>query len=300
MSVYQVGYSPSFDQIVFNDTINDALAGITEFTIALTLTPIAVAAEDLTICGQWGGSSPNQAWILNMMGGSNGGALGVAFGNPPDGGAYFTRITDLVLSNDVTYRIVVTMVFGVPPVMHIWINGVDESIHNWFAEHDITQMGDSNQSMYFGFGASTNGVSGRYSEIAIWSRVLTDAECVQYGLGVSPKFMRRGGLFYAPCFKADRCEDVWRGALRINIGGGDGTTDVHPRVFYPAPGLSGLFFGEEGVVDGVIGALIASTAQVFAGFTDFVSGAGSVMRRWGGIESMGGAVLGKGKGRSWG
>lgn len=229
MAVNLLGTSDA--RVDFGDVA--ALSGITNFSVCITVNASSIA-NDERIISQWGGSATTeQAWLIAIQDTDEIGFV------VQSGLAYYGRKTSgLNLVTGTTYRIVITIAFGSPPVISIWVNGVSQSLVAWVGSSNVTSMLNSSTSVQVGHETdeTVDGIDADYSEFAMFSRVLSNAECEAYGKGFSPAlFSQANRILYAPLINTSSLQDRWGGITGTNSSG---TNAAHPGVIYPAPPLS--------------------------------------------------------------
>lgn len=210
----------SGDNVNFGDVATD---GLTAMTFAFTL--LYGSPGRFTTKGNDEGV---RSWDAHSAVGGN-----IQFNVFSASQIYSRKTTSLDLTAGQLYRIVVTWLAS-PKDMEYWVNGVLEPDAIGFNGSVASIRATSGP---FKMGAPDWGaaVGGDYSEVAIWDHVVPQWVREAYGKGMSPRFYRRGGIFYCKMVNTDYLIDEWGGMDGVNSGGANAP---HPRIYYPAPSPS--------------------------------------------------------------
>lgn len=206
------------------------LAGLgnqSALSFSLNLRPTAGIVDGTRIFHQWGASA-NQLCVMCQLTDTD--EIGVVVSN--DAFVFFGRkTTDLDVASGTLYRIVVTIAFGSPPTIHIYVNGIDKSLVEFVGSNNVPQSLDSvGGLLQVGreTAESTAGVEGDYSEFAIWQRVLTSEQANEFTANNRyPSCCGPTGLLYLPMRTQDELIDQWGGVTATLTGGG---TTTHPTM----------------------------------------------------------------------
>lgn len=222
-----VNLSPASDgRFDFGDLAGVGNQGALSFSIILK--PTAAVVDGSRVFHDWGVSGNELVFLAAL---ADGDELGFVVS---DGSFNFfgRKTTDLNLTNGTTYRIVITILFGSPPVIHIYVNGVDKSLVEFIGSSNVTQSIDSPGPGTVQVGhesrESIDGVEGDYSEFAIWQRVLSQAQADEFTLNNHyPYCCGPAGLLYLPMNDTTNLTDSWGGAPATLT---DGSNATHPTM----------------------------------------------------------------------
>lgn len=203
-----------------------ALNGLTTLSLGLVFKATASTASDLRLVTQWG--SGGNAFVLGTVDTDE---LGFVVSN--GGGVFFGRkTTGLNLSNGSTYRIIVTITYGSPPTIHIWVNGTDQAVAEWVSSGDVNALLNSSEAVQVGHETADaiDGADGDYAEFAMWNVIVPDANIANItganhyaaDCGYST-----GLFFYAPMTDTSTLDDEIGLVTGTNSSG---TNATHPDV----------------------------------------------------------------------
>lgn len=211
------------DRLDFGDPAS--FAGVTGFSFFIIHKPSSVT-NDARIAGQW---SDNFLFAIQ-----DSDEIGFVVKETTGPVFYGKKTTDLNMSAGNEYRILVTVAFGSPPTIHIYVNGTDRTVAEFVGSGNVTEMSDAAQAFQVGHETSsaTDGNDGDYSELAIWSRALTGlagGEATE--LTVNNKLPTcidaTGRLIYLPMANTTDLTDQW-GSITASLTGGANAT--HPTM----------------------------------------------------------------------
>ena len=225
MAITMLGASN--DRIEYGDLA--ALAGLTEFTVALTVKPVAVDDGDRLV-GQWGGSAGTRSFLVSITDTNE-----ISF-LITSGGTSSTFRGRKTASFNVTtqqYRFVFRYIDST--TVDIWADGSQIDDADFFTT-TVTSLQDGSGTVFIGRAqdSGNDGLDGDFSECAMWDHAIPDAFAIAYGKGISPAHYRDGGFFYAPIINADNPHDIWGGAVGTKVGINPLADADHPRMIYPS------------------------------------------------------------------
>ena len=200
------------------------LAGQSALSFALVLKVNSLGAEPREIAHQWSTSGADRNFTIRL---SNTDEIAFYVGN---GTTLFGRETTTVnFTNGNTYRIVCTVLFGSPPVMHIYVNGSEQTL-TALASNDVTSSLDSTSAVKVGYDVleDVNAIDGDYAEFAIWQRELTSGQALEYTANNRyPTCCGPTGLIYLPMTDTTTLTDQWSSVTATLTGGSNAT---HPTM----------------------------------------------------------------------
>jgi hypothetical protein len=209
-----------------------ALAGPEHLTVAVTVKCVGDPAAGAVLLSQWNDADGSSAFSLYVQDPGDGGELGgllfeVTDGTNDDG--YATTGLQMVAGG--TYRIVLRWHAG---VARISVNAVPQSVITAWGDTPVSALPNAAAPVDIGRTSLDGypGLDADYSEVAIWSRELTDAEVAEYGAGDSPASFPADGIFYLRATDLSHLTDEWGSVTVVNTGG---TLATHPAVVYPPP-----------------------------------------------------------------
>lgn len=215
------------DRLDYGDVA--ALGGLNSLTVAVIVTPSAIADQDRVIT-QWGGSDTNRSFIVRIIDTDE-----IGFIVNDAGADRFGRKTnDLNMTTGTTYRFVFKWTNSGGNQIEIW-SGTSRSIVNDVSTGTMNALANSSLSVQVGHETdeSEDGLDGDYSEIAMWDLFLDDWICHSITAdGRSPANFPDGGILYARCTRPGDTYDQWGGNTVTETGP---AAAVHPRITYPAP-----------------------------------------------------------------
>ena len=209
-------------QVDFGDLAS--VAGLTAISFALVIKPSQFFDDD-RLFSQWSGPAADAAFLCVI---ADTDELAFAFGDGTN--RFGVKTTDLDLTPGSTYRTVITAVCGSPPVVHIYVNGVDKTLAPFVFSADVTQLVDSASAVQVGYetAESHQSADGDYAEFAIWPRVLTPAEADLFTLvGEYPPCCGPTGLLYLPMRDVTDLTDRWGQVTASQTAGSNAT---HPAM----------------------------------------------------------------------
>ena len=202
------------------------LDAATALTVAFRI-KFTAAPSDNRYCSKWGGPGGNtfiiQGQDTNEVGFALSGNSGI-----------FGRKTDTAnLANGSQYGVVCTWASGTPNVVHIVINGSDESVSEFVDNSNQATLDASNAVVSVGHepGSSTDGNDGDYSDFAIWLRTLTVAEAQGISNGMSPALYPNGLALYDRMINTSQAKDEIGGVVPSITAGINAS---HPAIIYPS------------------------------------------------------------------
>lgn len=216
-----VNLNPALDgRFEFGDMAG--VAGQTTLSFALIFKPTVTIVDGNRLFSQWGGS-PN---FISLITDSD--ELGFAVSDLSFN-IFGQKTTDLNMVSGTTYRIVMTVTYGSPPVMHIYVNGVDKSLVAFLGSNNLTQSVDSTSIVTVGHEPGGNhGVEGDYAEFAIWQRVLTPTQANEFTVNNKyPYCCGPTGLLYLSMTDTTTLTDQWGGVIASLTAGSNAT---HPSM----------------------------------------------------------------------
>lgn len=216
------------DNLSFGD--QSFMAGLTEFTVFLAwrVQPSGTA-DDRDLVSQYGTVAANRAFLLSI---ADNDELAVYVTNGVDDfptGFFARKTTDLNLTANVLYRILVSVAFGSPPTIRILVNGSPMALAE-IASNNVTAMANAATNLKIGAGDRGNtAAEGDYAEFACWSRLLTAEEEWRLGEGQPPSCITdtAGRRLYLPMANTSDLTDAWSSVTATLTGGSNGT---HPAL----------------------------------------------------------------------
>jgi hypothetical protein len=191
-----------------------ALGGAANATIAFSIKLTAAPVDQARLIGQWHSSIGNVSWMVYVYGDE------VAF-LMYDGSWKGNVTTSLNLTNGSLYRIVARK-SGTAAA--IFVNGVQQAVTNTSGATtgSVATLVNSPQPVRIGRDESpADGQDGDYERIAIWTRALTDDECIAYtsGLTAPEDIEATGRLLYVPATSTSALADQWGSATVTHSNG---------------------------------------------------------------------------------
>lgn len=197
-----------------NSVINygdiNAIAGLTEFSVAVTVRPVAAPVTDVRLVSQWGNSPDDTAFLL-VVADTN--EVAFAVRNNANTNLFGRKTTDVRMTAGTPYGIVATFVGGSPPTVRIFVNGVEKDTASFAGTGNVTALRSASSSVTIGLepDTPTDGLDADYEHAALWRIALSPWAASRISAGaVTPSAYSTGGLLYAP-LTTMQFLDVWRG-----------------------------------------------------------------------------------------
>lgn len=216
--------STSSGRVDFGDLAG--LAAQTALSFAIILKPTATFFSDDRIFSQWGTVAGDRNILCALQD-----SVEIGFVTTDGAGSFFGRkTTDVSMSVGTEYRILITITYGTPPVIHIYVNGTDRTLATFVGSADVAQSPDATTALQVGFetAESHQNVDGEYSEFAVWQRELNSTEAAAFTPGNQyPTCLGSTGLIYLPMNDTTDLTDRWSSVTAALT---DGSNATHPTM----------------------------------------------------------------------
>lgn len=216
--------SASSGRVDFGDL--SGLAAQTALSFAIILKPTATFFTNDRIFTQWGSVAGDRNVLCNIQD-----SVEIGFVATDGAGGFFGRkTTDVSMAVGTEYRVLCTIAFGSPPVIHIYVNGVDRTLAVFIGSADIAQSIDSTSALQVGFetAESNQNPDGDYAEFAVWQRELNSTEASAFTPGNQyPTCLGSTGLIYLPMNDTTDLTDRWSSVTAALT---DGSNATHPTM----------------------------------------------------------------------
>jgi len=233
-----IHFADTTSGIVFGDI--GRIAGLTNLSVAFTVTTRAAGMGYGYILSQWGDAAPTTQRAFIVYWGTtdevhftvyyNGGYLGYRTNSSRFVPGAFLRVLWRAFDLDSAGR-----------SMDCWINGTKEAglIDGSVSPTLVTQVNNASSNVCLGYqvASPSYGMYGTYSEIAIWGEKVPDTFARDYGLGLAPAAHPRNGILYAPLGNIVPV-NVW-GVASVGVQTG-GRQGPHPLTMEYGRGRHGL------------------------------------------------------------
>lgn len=167
---------------------------------------------------KWTGGTSTQAFLCSI---NDTDELGFLISD--SGGTRFgKKTTGLNLTGDEEYGVVCTWITGSPCVIHIVVNGNDETVTDWINTGNPATINSTANDI--GVGTDINDCyRGDYADFAVWNTEVPLEVAKAISLGASPAIWQHGLVLYDPLTDSSNASDIIGGLQASLTGAADAT-----------------------------------------------------------------------------